>query len=340
MIERIRHAHYARQSRKHAVTNFSGPTELIWSLGYSLECDITPFRDKCFPADYFTGSETAYLFPENYIYDVQDGNTVWITANRVHDFATKVLPKLKARVTLVISDGDDTFPSALERKMNVAAFINHPRILAIFSQNYDGSYPSGKIHNLPIGNDFHTINRNGGFWGSPQQNAQEQEKILKNTFEHAPQIEARNQKAFVDFHLSDRKTWDGTRRSDIYRMLSESAAGCIDVAQERMARSELWKQKANYAFSISPHGAGLDCHRTWEDLCLGCIVIVKTSSLDSLYEGLPVVIVKDWREVNPSAMSAWFRRYAPLTRSGFGQARLRTAYWMQKIRRETASRLL
>ncbi len=31
---------------------------------------------------------------------------------------------------------------------------------------------------------------------------------------------------------------------------------------------------------------------------LGNIVIVKRSSLDPLYEGLPVVIVDDWREIS------------------------------------------
>ena len=45
---------------------------------------------------------------------------------------------------------------------------------------------------------------------------------------------------------------------------------------------------------MSPQGNGLDCHRTWEALILKTIPIVRTSSLDPLYEGLPVVVVHEW----------------------------------------------
>ncbi len=56
-------------------------------------------------------------------------------------------------------------------------------------------------------------------------------------------------------------------------------------------------RQSEYAFVISPHGNGVDCHRTWEALALGCVPIVRTSPLDALYEGLPVLIVSNWCEV-------------------------------------------
>ena len=54
-----------------------------------------------------------------------------------------------------------------------------------------------------------------------------------------------------------------------------------------------------YRFIISPHGNGLDCHRTWEALALGCYPIIKSSPLDCMFEGLPVIIVNNWNEVTP-----------------------------------------
>jgi hypothetical protein len=51
-------------------------------------------------------------------------------------------------------------------------------------------------------------------------------------------------------------------------------------------------------FILSPRGNGLDCHRTWEALIVGTIPILKTSMLDELLEGLPVLIVDDWSEIN------------------------------------------
>ena len=50
-------------------------------------------------------------------------------------------------------------------------------------------------------------------------------------------------------------------------------------------------------FIISPHGNGLDCHRTWEAIWVGTYPIVKESTLDYLYKDLPVVIVKNWSDI-------------------------------------------
>ena len=33
-------------------------------------------------------------------------------------------------------------------------------------------------------------------------------------------------------------------------------------------------------------------------MCLGCIPIVKSSSLDLLYKDMPIIILKDWNEIN------------------------------------------
>ena len=55
------------------------------------------------------------------------------------------------------------------------------------------------------------------------------------------------------------------------------------------------KDMQEYKFALSPPGAGIDTHRTWEALMLGVIPIVwSTSSINSLYDQLPVLIVNDW----------------------------------------------
>jgi hypothetical protein len=58
-----------------------------------------------------------------------------------------------------------------------------------------------------------------------------------------------------------------------------------------------------YKYVISPHGNGLDCHRTWESLALGCIPIIKTSPLDRMFEGLPVLIVKNWSDITQELLN-------------------------------------
>ena len=62
--------------------------------------------------------------------------------------------------------------------------------------------------------------------------------------------------------------------------------------------SKCYNDWIKYKFILSPEGAGMDCHRTWEALMIGCIPIVKRSLLNELYEDLPIVIVDDWNELN------------------------------------------
>jgi hypothetical protein len=65
-----------------------------------------------------------------------------------------------------------------------------------------------------------------------------------------------------------------------------------------LPRTMIWKSMKDYAFVLSPFGNGMDCHRTWEALLCGCIPIVRSSVFDELFEGLPVLIVKNWSDVS------------------------------------------
>ncbi len=64
----------------------------------------------------------------------------------------------------------------------------------------------------------------------------------------------------------------------------------------------------------SPVGNGRDCHRTWELLFFGVVPIVRTSTLDALYDNLPVIIVSEWSAVSePKKLeSKWGHRMSIL----------------------------
>ena len=77
---------------------------------------------------------------------------------------------------------------------------------------------------------------------------------------------------------------------------------------------------------------GLDCHRTWEALFLGCIPIVKTSPIDSLFEDLPVLIVKDWSDVTPKLLENTMKEFKKKEKNGaFDYKKLTLKYWVNKI---------
>ena len=87
--------------------------------------------------------------------------------------------------------------------------------------------------------------------------------------------------------------------------------------------------QSKYAFVLSPHGNGLDCHRTWEALILGCIPVVRTSPIDSLYEGLPVLIVNEWHDINEELLKNTIEKFK---NKSFSYEKLTLRYWMDKIK--------
>ena len=173
--------------------------------------------------------------------------------------------------------------------------------------------------------------------GSPK----EQETFLLQHFQKALPTSQRKCRVFADFQHSDTMHGDfqrylqlGEDRKAIFQKIILS--GVVDYGPW-MPRGQLWQTKLQYAFSISPHGNGLDCHRTWEDLALGCIVIVKSSPLNSLYEGLPVVIIEDWDEIHEANLQKWLAQYGDVSTNAKYREKLTNQYWIEKIRNTAKS---
>ena len=97
----------------------------------------------------------------------------------------------------------------------------------------------------------------------------------------------------------------------------------------RMDTESYLKDVIHAKFVLSPHGNGLDCHRTWEALYLGVIPVVKKSSLDPLYEGLPVVIVNDWSEITREFLE---QKYKEMSGSTYRLEKLYMPYWQDLFR--------
>ncbi len=85
---------------------------------------------------------------------------------------------------------------------------------------------------------------------------------------------------------------------------------------------------ARSKFVLSPRGTGQDCHRTWEAVLMGCIPIVKHSPIDSLYEGLPILVISDWHEINANFLEL---KYQEITSKTYNYERLYFTYWSRLI---------
>lgn len=81
---------------------------------------------------------------------------------------------------------------------------------------------------------------------------------------------------------------------------------CFDILKDHpyvtkesdLPPAMFYKQLCKSKYVISPDGTGYDCHRVYESILFDAIPIIKKNPLDNFYKDLPVVIVKDWDEIN------------------------------------------
>ena len=105
----------------------------------------------------------------------------------------------------------------------------------------------------------------------------------------------------------------------------------------RISQSETWRRYAASRFVLSLKGNGIDAHRTWEALYLGAIVITLRSTLDPLYDGLPVVLLDRIDELaDPQSLVRWSEEMLPLTHRDAVWERLDARRWIDRLRHELA----
>ena len=252
---------------------------------------------------------------------------IWTRPDGV-DHIVSLLPQIE-HVIIIISDSD----TSISEIQQINVLLNSQKVYHIFAQNCDISHD--KITKIPIGIDYHTLayrQHARPYWSSKSMTPYEQEKVLTDLITIAPATNNRKIRIFVDFNINDsmRPSFSNESRTAIFKRILPS--GVVDYAPGRTTRINIWNTKIQYAFSVSPHGWGLDCHRTWEDLALGCIVIVKTSKLDDLYDGLPVVIIRDWSEITQQNLEQWLLVFGDVLHNPAYRIKLKTNYWHDKIR--------
>lgn len=300
-------------------------TDFIWNVGLALQCDIKIPRHP-----YFRFDRTPYN-------KIAEGQIVWVNSNFIIPFLKHVFPKVKGPIVVVTNDHFVSLPLEIPKKYHAIynRFLNNPKLKHWFTQNYAIETPHPKISPLPLGIDFHTLNYIS-YWGEPMMTAQEQEKVLRDVIATLQPTHMRKRKIYADFQHNDSmaksrlKDFFGETRTDIFNIIEPT--GLCEFNESRIPRRELWAKMGQYAFVISPPGAGLDTHRTWEALAVGCIVIVKSTLLDPVFEGLPVIPIKDWHDITEENLTKWHEKYHDAFTNPEYRKKLTNAYWMNKIR--------
>lgn len=340
MPAQIRDPRKASRPREPAV-------ELVWNKGIAALCDHRlpdEFPRSCYlhePA--LAGALSSGRLPADLIADaasygrVRDGELIWVRLSWLKSFVKQVLPLIQSRFVLVTGDSDSCVPS--EVMAEARQILGSGKLLHWYAQNYDGSWGNDMISGIPIGIDFHMLCERP-IWGESVASAWEQEQLVHSIRKGLPPAERRICKVYVDFawqrgfSLTHYRTYHPLKGATItehrWRTAKRVRKSDAVVCQgSPLSRSEMWRKRGEYAFVLSPHGMGLDCHRTWEALALGHIVLVPSSALDGLYSGLPVIPLNSWSEITAENLEKWLSLYGAT--AGLHE-KLKSYYWIDRMR--------
>ena len=198
------------------------------------------------------------------------GALVFVSSPRLGEFSRAILPRIQARFVLISHQGDTNIDSSY------AAIADHPMVERWFAQNCMLEHP--KVTPLPIGLEDRWRHNNGEI--------SDFRRLVRNNSPRKPRIAY----AFnLVTNIDKRVAW--------YKALRASR-----IADElpQPLNSSLYREIAkDYMFIASPPGNGLDCHRTWEAMYMGCVPIVEDNSMNRRFfeMGVPLALAGDLGEM-------------------------------------------
>lgn len=254
------------------ITNTNYKTYYFNNRGYSQYCNINAVKD----------------FDKKYFTNLKDFDKVYLHTNFFKKFINEV--NINKKIIIFLNCSDTGFPNEYsnEHKINYKNIIeNNDNIIKVYTANYDLNQEHFKIKPFPLGIDYHTLSNKL----SPIEQEQKLISIYKNSIPFIKRLDKCY--SFFQFQMFNRHNRD--------RYKAKYALDKVDFniyQGKKLPREETWRNMIKYKWIISPHGNGLDCHRTYESIALGCIPVVKSSTLDILYKDMPIIILNDWNEIS------------------------------------------
>lgn len=254
-----------------------------------------------------------------------NGMSIYVCSDLLKFFVLQILPKINNFFVLVTGDSDMCVPKEALSNSETYVLVNNSYLLKWFAQNTQLQNHE-KIVQLPIGLDYHTISNNPNHnWKTHGEGFKPrfQEGVLITLRQQMKPFYDRNQLIYVNFTRgNDRFGQRGSAFDQIPNNL-------LAINDNFTKRTENWRNITQYAFILSPFGIGMDCHRTWEALCLGAIPILKAPNFQNMFEDLPVLIVSEWSEITRELLDKTIKEFK--TRE-FKYEKLTLQHWVKTIK--------
>lgn len=238
--------------------------------------------------------------------EVFKGAIVFVKPDNLGRFFKYYHPKIKQRYILITSVGDISCPGKFKK------YLDDQKIIAWLSrnptvENHEKFYP------IPIG----MCSILGRACDNPK------EKTLPEIEKFQNLLLERSHFLYLNFQIET----NSSERQKVYNLFHHKS---YCYSSPRVEMKEYFRDLKRSIFVLSPRGNGLDCFRTWESIYLGAIPIVRTSKLDPLFKGLPVVIVKNWENINAKFLE---RKFAEIESKAYSLKKLYIFYWKNLIKK-------
>ncbi len=243
---------------------------------------------------------------------IKEGDAIFVSGHYIDDFIGIYSTHIKHPYILITHNSDRSMPSGSTVNQDYLAspnlhyFLDDEKLFLWFAQNVDMAHP--KLIHIPIG--IENIHWGHNYVHSITEICNRQPGIPKNRLLSANFSVATNKPGRQCVY-----DWFKNKPFCFFPGQKNIRDYLIDVAQSK--------------FILSPPGNGLDCHRTWEALYVGTIPIVQSSTLDPLFEDLPVAIVPKWADVTEEFLN---KKYAEMTNTSYNLEKLYFPYWVNLIK--------
>lgn len=231
--------------------------------------------------------------------NIKVGDIIFVKTEYLEVFFKKIHPKIKYPYILLTHNSAASVPG------KYASHLKDSKLVAWYGQNIDRKHK--KLFAIPVG----IANRHWPHGNIEIIKAAQKLNVEKNIF------------LYINY---DSKT--NPERNKIFKQLSKLPGA---YAPSRKPFEEYIRDLAHSVFVISPPGKGKDCHRTWETLYLGGIPIVIDSSIAELYNNLPVVVVKDWQELNEEMLAKY---YDKISSQKYDLKKIYADYWFNELNKK------
>ena len=234
--------------------------------------------------------------------DVKSDFVIFCESDCIYDLNEKILKSLTVPITLILGNSDQNHDSTFQ------SIRNNVNVKQIFAQNLvcsmDGFYP------LPIGLE--------NLWRSSHGKTSEFKKFRKVSKVRRPRI-------MWTFTIDTNPAIRNKAAQDLSNIEVADRFGIVSSREHR-------ELLLSYSFIASPPGNGLDTHRTWEAIYLGCVPIVLRSYMTEYFEkiGLPIWVVDAYSQIESLSEQQLLDKYDEL-KPRFDSKALWFDFWENKI---------